>query len=162
MRCLFLAEDSDVMELPKVNEDLRNFFLPRKYVAPEPEVVPEVSPSPDHAPLRAGHHTAQGIQGRWRVKLALNYYGCRRKFLHVTRRASCDAETPCSFRVASAPDHCWSSRSATGRSSLSLSNLKGSCLCWHRQRPRQPWRRQTALWKPSRRRPRMWQQCRSR
>lgn len=31
------------MELPKINEDLRNFFLPRKYVAPEPEVVPEVS-----------------------------------------------------------------------------------------------------------------------
>lgn len=30
------------MELPKVNEELKNFFLPRKYVAPEPEVVPEV------------------------------------------------------------------------------------------------------------------------
>ncbi len=41
---LFLstAEDNDVVELPKVNEDLRNFFLPRKHVAPEPEVEPEV------------------------------------------------------------------------------------------------------------------------
>lgn len=31
------------MELPKINEDLRNFFLPKKYVAPEPEAAPEVS-----------------------------------------------------------------------------------------------------------------------
>ena len=36
------AEDNDGVELPKVNEDLRNFFLPRKQVVPEPEAATEV------------------------------------------------------------------------------------------------------------------------
>ena len=40
---VLIAEDNDVVELPKINEDLRNFFLPRKHVAPEPEFEPEVS-----------------------------------------------------------------------------------------------------------------------
>ena len=36
------AEDHEDMDLPKVNEELRNFFLPRKQVQPEPEPAVEV------------------------------------------------------------------------------------------------------------------------
>lgn len=38
------AEDHEDMDLPKVNEELRNFFLPKKQVQPEPEPDVEVKP----------------------------------------------------------------------------------------------------------------------
>jgi hypothetical protein len=37
------AEDHEDMDLPKVNEELRNFFLPKRQVQPEPEPAVQVS-----------------------------------------------------------------------------------------------------------------------
>ena len=41
-RCMcYATEDEDELELPTLNEELRNFFMPRKAVAPEPEPAAE-------------------------------------------------------------------------------------------------------------------------
>ena len=55
------AGEGNGVELPSVNEDLRNFFLPRKQVAPEPEPAPEPAPEVSRAPARQpGQATPQG------------------------------------------------------------------------------------------------------